>query len=649
MQRKLNELLKYLSGQNRPQTSAEIANALSISVRSVKNHVKEINSLYGRRVIFSSRNGYLLNSQISPHLLVDDLGESIPQTWEERAFYMIKQLILGHTSKLDLFDLCDTLCISYSTVKSVISRMNKTFSSYQVEFICENDCVHIKGKEKDKRKLISYIINEESGASFMDIRQLKECFPGVDIDRLNQIVVSDFKKNDFYLNDFAAVNLVLHLLILIGRELAGNVLDSEPSRYVVEHGREQQLLEDLCDDLEETFQIHLNESGRFELYMLMKANASYSLSDGGQDLKVLAGEEIVRLTEYYMEQIKNRYLLDLSGESFMAPFCLHLKNLLFRAKANCPASNPMTESIKRSCPTIFDMAIFIGLDLMERYQISVPEDEIAFLAIHIGGEIERQNANYSKISAVLLCPDYRGLCMELSNKLMLSFGNQMKLIGVVHNLEELESFTEKTQEIGFKMLFTTIPVEQGIHNVYTVVKIMPFNLSSQYHLIQEALVKYGMLYSNYKLRTCFHTFFEEGLTLINPEIGDWKQVISCLCQKLYEKKYTNKDFEEKVFKREYAATTAFGSIAIPHSVDMDAIKTSIALAISKKGIPWGEDTVHLVLLLAINKADKKMFRFLYEALISQFGEEGMMQEVKNCSSFQEFEALINSSIPKDMA
>lgn len=73
MQRKLNELLKYLSGQNRPQTSAEIANALSISVRSVKNHVKEINSLYGRRVIFSSRNGYLLNSQISPHLLVDDL------------------------------------------------------------------------------------------------------------------------------------------------------------------------------------------------------------------------------------------------------------------------------------------------------------------------------------------------------------------------------------------------------------------------------------------------------------------------------------------------------------------------------------------------------------------------------------------------
>ena len=50
------------------------------------------------------------------------------------------------------------------------------------------------------------------------------------------------------------------------------------------------------------------------------------------------------------------------------------------------------------------------------------------------------------------------------------------LIGTVHNIEELEKFTENTTEFLFKMLFTTIPVPEGIHNVYTVVKLMPFNL-----------------------------------------------------------------------------------------------------------------------------------------------------------------------------
>ena len=159
--------------------------------------------------------------------------------------------------------------------------------------------------------------------------------------------------------------------------------------------------------------------------------------------------------------------------------------------------------------------------------------------------------NNSKFSAVLLCPDYQNLCIGLSNKLM------------------------------------------------------PFNLAAQYHIIQEALAKHELFYSNYKLRTCFHTFFEEDLTLMNPEDTDWKQVLSCLCQKLCEKNYTDPDFEEKVFRWEYAATTAFGNIAIPHSAYMDTIKTSIALAISRKGVPWGSGTVHLVLLLAINKADKK--------------------------------------------
>lgn len=478
----------------------------------------------------------------------------------------------------------------------------------------------------------------------MDTRRLKECFYGIDVDKLNQIVVSDFKKNDFYLNDFAAVNMMLHLVILVDRELNGNYLDSCPSDFTVENEREQQLLNILCSDLEETFQIHLNESEQFEIYMLIKANASYALSTNDDNLREIAGEEIVHLANYYIEQISNLYLSDLSGETFFAPFCLHLKNLLFRMRENRPAANPLTESIKHNNPTIFDMAIFIGLDLMERYHITIPEGEIAFLAIHIGAEIERQNINNSKIPAVLLCPDYQNLCMELSNKLMLSFGNQIMLIGTVHNIEELEKFTKNTTEFLFKMLFTTIPVPEGIHNVYTVVKLMPFNLSAQYHIIQDALTKYALFYNNYKLRTCFHTYFEEDLSSINPEETEWEQVISCLCKKLYEKKYINKDFEDKVFKREHAATTAFGNIAIPHSVDMDAIKTSIALAISQKGFRWGSNTVHLVLLLAINKADKKNFRFLYEALLSQFGEDTMIQEVRNCSSFQEFEALIYHNI-----
>ena len=77
---------------------------------------------------------------------------------------------------------------------------------------------------------------------------------------------------------------------------------------------------------------------------------------------------------------------------------------------------------------------------------------------------------------------------------------------------------------------------------------------------------------------------------------------------------------------------------------MNAIKTSIAVAISKKGFQWDTNIVYIVFLLAINKADKHTFRNLYESLISLFIEDSMIQEIRNCISFSDFEKLIYSRI-----
>lgn len=642
MQKKLNELVKYLSNQSKPQTSTELANALSVSVRSVKNYVKDINSLYNKKIILSSRNGYSLNTMFSTSLIIEE-SESVPQTWEERAFYIIKRLILEQDTSIELLDLCDNLCIGYSTVKSVISGMNKTFSSYHVEFYCENDCVLIKGNENDKRNLISYVVNTESKTSYMDTHQLQKYFVGVDIEKIQQIIKKDFNEHGFYLNDFSAINLILQIVILINRKLNGNPLKSGNDHFTTENEKEEQLINHLCSELEKDFQIILNQYERSEIHMLIKANASYTQTPARKELQEIVDQEYIHLTEYYITQIHNMYLFDLSSDAFFVPFCLHLKNLLLRAKNNCFSSNPMTESVKKDSPVIFDMAIFIGLDLMERYNISITEDEIGLLAIHIGAEIERQNINNHKASAIVLCPNYQNLSMEISNKLLMAFGNQLNLIGTVHNEEELAELEKRTPDIHLKILFTTISVQNKYD--YTIVPITPFNLNMQYDVIQDALYKHEAMYNNYKLRKHFHEFFEKDLFIANSTIDKRDDMLNYMCEKLYKKNYTDQEFVQKVFRREHAATTAFNNIAIPHSVDMDAYKTSISVAISKKGIQWENNTVHIVLLLAINKTDKQNFRILYESLISLFGEDSMIQNLRNCTSFEEFESLIfNSNI-----
>lgn len=182
MKKKQYALLKYLSLQNKPVTCTKIANALSISNSSVKNYINDINSLYSKKIILSSRNGYELNQQFI--LPINHNNKQIPQTDEERSFYIIKELILHHSTYLDVFDLCENLYVSYSTIKSLLVKMNKTFSSYHIKFTCEKELVKVFGSEKNKRKLISFIINEESKNSFVDIQQLQVFFNEIDINKL---------------------------------------------------------------------------------------------------------------------------------------------------------------------------------------------------------------------------------------------------------------------------------------------------------------------------------------------------------------------------------------------------------------------------------------------------------------------------------
>ena len=644
MKKKEQELLNYLSEFNKPIRSAEIANALDISVRSVKNYVHNINSLYGKNIILSSRNGYELNLQNNYSLVLTNSSEQIPQTLEERSFFIIKQLVLNHSVQIEIFDLCDSLCVSYSTIKSIISKMNKTYSSYNLEFYCEHDCVRIKGDEINKRKLLSYIINEESKSSIMNVNVLKNNFASIDVEKLQNIIFTTFKKYNYYLNDFSSMNLLLHLLIIVDRELNGNELNDGQNEVSIDNQDELNFLNEFIAQLETTFDISINKYERFEIYMLFKTNANFSIEDSSKKLKELVGDNIIELIDKYVEDINNIYMVDLSSKAFKTPFTLHLKNLLLRAQSGKYTSNPMAETIKNNSPLIFDIAIYISLDLAERFNIKINEDETAFLAMHIGSEIERQADNKDKIPVAILCPNYHNMADQIMNSLMLNFGNQLNMVGSIHNENDFYTLNNPVS-----ILFTTIPVTTKIINTNTnepldVVLIFPLNLKSQFSIIQNAILQAQEKYRDRKLKVKFNDFFEQSLFVVDSKLKNKKQVLTKLCDCLLVQNYVDTNFEESVYKRENAAGTAFGNVAIPHSIEMNAIKTSIAVAISKEGIQWNSNIVHIVLLLAINKADRRSFRALYESLISLFSEDKVIQEIRNCTSFDEFKSIIYTAL-----
>lgn len=440
------------------------------------------------------------------------------------------------------------------------------------------------------------------------------------------------------------MNLLLHLLIIVDRELNGNELNDGQNEVSIDNQDEVNFLNEFIEQLETTFDISINKYERFEIYMLFKTNANFSIEDSSKKLKELVGDNIIQLIDQYVEDINNIYMVDLSSKTFKTPFTLHLKNLLLRAQSGKYTSNPMAETIKNNSPLIFDIAIYISLDLAERFNIKINEDETAFLAMHIGSEIERQADNKEKVPVAILCPNYHNMADQLMNSLMLNFGNQLNMVGSIHSENDFN-----TLNTSVSILFTTIPITSKIVDTYfneplDIISISPLNLNNQFSIIQDAILQAQEKYRDRKLKVKFNDFFEQSLFVVDSKLKNKKQVLAKLCDCLLVQNYVDTNFEESVYKRENAAGTAFGNVAIPHSIEMNAIKTSIAVAVSKEGFQWDSNIVHVVLLLAINKADRRSFRALYESLISLFSEDKVIQEIRNCTSFDEFKSIIYTAL-----
>lgn len=72
-------------------------------------------------------------------------------------------------------------------------------------------------------------------------------------------------------------------------------------------------------------------------------------------------------------------------------------------------------------------------------------------------------------------------------------------------------------------------------------------------------------------------------------------------------------FCDSIILREKTSSTAFGNIAIPHVIHVDALKSGIGIMVSEKGIYWDDQIVHIVFLIAIHYDDNRVFSLVYEA------------------------------------
>lgn len=624
MNQKHKLLLQKLSHQQEWLPASHLAEYLSVSERSIKNYIKLINETYDN-IILSSRNGYKLNGDIPADLLGE---ENTPQSIEERINYILRKLLIDGND-VDLYDICDELFISDNTLKADLIKVRRRLRNHDLTLQTKNDRLSITGPERNRRKLICDILYDESNEAFVSMKKIQSLFPHFDTMRIEEIVKKSIHKHHYYINNYFLPNLVIHIMIALNC-ISHKAYVDHSDRINIEHTTEYQIAEDITKQLELDFQISFNANEIYELSLLLLTNLTSIAADNKKNTNYIIDNiepEYIELVDALIQDIKNFYYLEFNDANFRIRFALHLKNMINRAKNHIKSRNPLADNIKNECPFIYDCAVHIVHYIIQFYHIKleISDDEIAYIAFHIGNELEIQRIQSNIIHAVIYYPGYYDLSNQLFDVLNKFAPNDLVIDYVISNEKQLE-------ESSCDLLITIVPID----TLKNTICISPFfsevdrkHLSAKINDIHKEK-KLGFL------KSCLPSIFNENLFERNERITNKSDVIYHICNRLYQLGYVEQSFEYEILERENLSTTAFHDIAIPHSIKMNAIHTGMYIIISQKGIEWDHHIVHIVVLLAIDKEERKIFQYIYDILIAILTNPSSKKLLLQAENYQAF-------------
>ncbi|MNZ45384.1 Mannitol-specific phosphotransferase enzyme IIA component [compost metagenome] len=140
-------------------------------------------------------------------------------------------------------------------------------------------------------------------------------------------------------------------------------------------------------------------------------------------------------------------------------------------------------------------------------------------------------------------------------------------------------------------------------------------------------------------------FDAEHFRVINTHI-DQQTLFQELCLQLETEGFVGAEFLDSVVEREAIVSTMLGDgIALPHSLGLLAQKTVVYTVLAPQGLKWGDETAHVIFLLAISKSEYEEAMAIYDIFVT-FLRERAMTRLCACHDFDEFKAVAMESLSR---
>lgn len=605
----------------------DLACYLDVSPRQIRTYISELNnSCDGFVLIESGNKGYFLNpdnyyrykSQVLPK------KESSPQS---RQNYIIQKLV--HSKEgYNCFDFSEELFVSLPTIENDMKSVRHILHQHGLTLKRNRDLFFLEGTEKNKRNLMQHLITSDSYDNFI----LK--------DEVRLLIFHyhfwDFRKNirgiltecDIFVNDYSLNNIALHLIVMIDRIRNNCTLQEFPTNDDFTVLPQYHASKRITAYIQETYRIAVNKSELYSLTLIIANNTTimdYS-SINSSNLHRYIEQKYIDIANDVLRKAEQCYYLDPFDPEFTAQFTIHIKNIFYRVENNYFAKNPLTHKVKSTYPLIYDIAVFIAQELDSTYRLHINEDEIAYISFHIGSYFENNVQNKNRVTCLFLYADYYSTYKHVLDKITRILDDKIRIkyaISVNQYQPEM---------VHADLIISTVDMPFSTPSIV----VNPLLTERDITNIRESVEHLNKLQKNAALKAYLLNFVERQLFYCNAPYKDSTSAITMMTQDAIRLGFANPTFTHDVLAREAMSSTAFGTIAVPHSLSKNACSSFISFFISKKPMVWNNSEVFIIALIGVSRESRKIFSEVFDHLIDILSEPKSVKKLALSDNYNTF-------------
>ncbi|MEG0661456.1 MAG: PTS sugar transporter subunit IIA [Anaerorhabdus sp.] len=584
-------IIKIILDNNLGVHGSVIADTLSVSSRTIRNEINEINKLFGKALILSNnKTGYSLNEQYKSEIKlllndVDDRNDGLLRSYE----------ILGKVlfdAELQLEDLSELMNYSSQTIRKDIQKLDQhLLSHYQISLIeVESEKIKIKASEEVIRETLFKILKDAITSNNTDYAKLLEVIldDGFKKELLDQVLDAIFT-----LCDECEIQISIENIKILQAAVVICIVRNEYN-FTVENEKE------IINPILLTLMSKVSNLNEKDLPLLQKLIHTFKIIKNDKSIEIHDFSRVV--LDEFIDEVFDKYNLNLKeSDDLYNNMLVHIEYMLRRIENGYELRNPIISDIKSKYPFAYEVSMLVVHIVYKYKNRYILDDEVSYLAIYIEHFLENIN---EKIRAVLVSSQRHSINQVLEKWIDTNFKNQIVIQKILdktrmqyYNLSSFDlilTFNEQIYSTELETFaFNGLPEMRDVNRLNECIHTVKMNQrikSAINNYIHVDLIK---IFDD----TTFENVIEELSNLLeNKEIID-----------------SSKEFSEDVIAREINYPTNLGdTLMMPHPLYTFANKTAVAIGVIKKGIEHNENVVRLVFLLAIEKVRNSEINFIFQ-------------------------------------